>query len=250
MINENTNEKNKVLLDLHIDNDGNHSIKHVFDQRLDYGNFESNLKFLEACKVLDRNQKILEIGSGNGRLIKLLLDLGYNVQGTEIEKEYIENGKKVFGDLPITLVDSDILPFDDNSFDVVISFDVFEHIPDSDHHLYEIKRVLKDNGYYLLQTPNKYTNIPFEIIRHKSLTAWKQDHVSLHSYKGIIKRFTKNGFKVQVFDMPVVTKFFMNKIERYMGKFGLFLLKIINPDDLPMNLRTNFFIKAQKYLLY
>lgn len=220
--------------------------KHPFDFRVDYGNLESNLKFLELTNVLNGNQKMLEIGSGKGRLLKHLRDMGYDAQGTEIELEYIGKAKQLYGNLPITFIDSDILPFEDNSFDVVMSFDVFEHISDTDKHLNEVKRVLKKDGYYLLQTPNKYTNIPFEIIRHKSLTAWKEDHVALHSYKGLIKRFKKNNFNIEIFDMPVVNDFFKSKIERYTGKFGLFMLKIINPDKLPMNLKTNFYIKAQK----
>jgi SAM-dependent methyltransferase len=219
---------------------------HPFDLRTNFGNWESNLMFLDTTKVLAKNQKILEIGSGVGTLLKHLLDQGYDAQGTETDNEYIKKSKELYGNIPITSVNSELLPFEDNIFNVVISFDVFEHIPNSDSHLAEVKRVLKNGGYYLLQTPNKYTNIPFEVIRQKSLVAWKEDHVALHSYKGIIKRFKRNGFKVEVLPIPVVTNFFRLKIDRYLGKFGLLLLHVINPDKLPRNFRTNFYIKAQK----
>jgi 2-polyprenyl-3-methyl-5-hydroxy-6-metoxy-1,4-benzoquinol methylase len=219
---------------------------HPFDLRTSFGNLESNLMFLDITKVLNKEQKILEIGSGVGTLLKNLLDHGYNVQGTETDSEYIKKSKELYGNVPIILVNSELLPFGDNTFDVVISFDVFEHIPNSDNHLAEVKRVLKDGGYYLLQTPNKYTNIPFEIIRQRSLLAWKEDHVALHSYRGIIKRFTRNRFKIEILPIPVVTTFFKLKIDRYLGKFGLFLLKLINIDRLPLYLRTNFYIVAQK----
>jgi SAM-dependent methyltransferase len=219
---------------------------HPFDLRTNFGNWESNLLFLDTTKIMTKNQKILEIGSGVGTLLKHLLDQGYDVHGTETDIEYIKKSKELYGNIPITLVNSELLPFGDNIFDVVISFDVFEHIPDSDGHLAEVKRVLKSGGYYLLQTPNKYTNIPFEVIRHKSLTAWKEDHVALHSYSEIIKRFQRDGFKVEILLIPVVTNFFKLKIDRYLGKFGLLLLHVINPDKLPRYLRTNFYIKAQK----
>ena len=83
----------------------------------------------------------------------------------------------------------DDLPFADQSFDTVLSFDVFEHIPDSDKHLREVRRVLKNGGQYLLQTPNKWTNIPFELLReHRKygrgpIASYRElmlDHCSLH----------------------------------------------------------------------
>ena len=75
----------------------------------------------------------------------------------------------------------DRLGFSDSTFDLVLSFDVFEHIADSDAHLAEVARVLRPGGAYALQTPNKWTNSVFETIRWRSVTAWKADHCSLHS---------------------------------------------------------------------
>lgn len=50
------------------------------------------------------------------------------------------------------------LPFEDNSFDVVIFLAVLEHIPkDTEPQaLAEIHRVLKPNGLLILETPNKH----------------------------------------------------------------------------------------------
>ncbi len=70
-------------------------------------------------------------------------------------------------------------------FATVVSFDVFEHIPDSDAHLHEVTRVLSPGGAYFLQTPNKWTNVVFETIRWRSFTAFRVDHCSLHSYREI-----------------------------------------------------------------
>ena len=221
--------------------------QHPFDQRTSFGNLEANIQFLkmnEVENIISKDKKMLEIGSGLGNLLNYLLDQGYDIQGTEIDPEYIDKSYKLYGKLPISLVASEILPFDDKSFDIVMSFDVFEHIPDSDNHLKEVKRVLKDGGYYLLQTPNKYTSKPFELIRHKKLSAWNDDHISLHGYKELIRRFHKNGMNLEFLDVHVVNNFFKSKIDRYTGKFGLSVLKVINPDKFPLNFRTNFYIRA------
>jgi SAM-dependent methyltransferase len=143
-------------------------------------------------------------------------------------------------------VEGAALPFPDRSFSTVVSFDVFEHIPDSDAHLAEVRRVLQPGGTYLLQTPNKWTNSVFETIRWKSFTAWRQDHCALHSYRQIVRRFARHGFDTAFFDIPVVTDFFRWKVRRYLGPPGLALLRIANPDRFPRALRTNFYVRARR----
>ncbi len=55
---------------------------------------------------------------------------------------------------------ADRLPFRDNSFDVVVSFAVFEHLRDPDRSLAEIRRVLRPGGVLLLGTHGVYPYHP------------------------------------------------------------------------------------------
>lgn len=208
------------------------------------GNLEANKDFLRKTKLLNKKQKILEIGSGKGSMVNYLRKKGYNIIGTEISKEFIKESKEIYGKLSIKQMSGDNLKFKDNSFDVVLSFDVFEHIPDSDKHLQEVKRVLKPEGYYLLQTPNKITNIPWEIAQTKSFRH-KQYHCSLHTLKQLKKRFSKNKFEAKFIDIPITNKFTLSKVKRKLGNLGLFLFKIFNPDKMPSFLKTNFYIIAR-----
>ncbi len=218
----------------------------AFRKRDDFGNFDSNFQFLKSIKEFSKDIRILEIGSGKGRLLSNLVDDGYNIKGIELRQEYIDRSFELYGELPVEQMSGDEMNFEDTSFDCVISFDVFEHIPDTDKHLREVNRVLKKGGIYLLQTPNKWTNTIFETIRWKSFTAWREDHCSLHNYWQIQNRFKKHNFEVKFYDIPIVTDFFKFKIKSFLGNFGLLLVKIINPDKLPHPLRTNFYIKAKK----
>ena len=217
-----------------------------FTQRDHFGNFESNISFLNETGVIKGCSKILEIGCGKGHLLNYFYKKDLDITATEINASFLEESKKFYGKLPTVLVQSELLPFSNHSFDVVLSFDVFEHIPNSDIHLQEVYRVLRNGGFYLLQTPNKATNFIFETIRWKSFTKWGDDHCSLHNYWGMKRRLEKNGFEVVFYDMPVVNEFFKLKIKTYLGKFGIFLLGIINLDKLPRPFRTNFYIKARK----
>jgi 2-polyprenyl-3-methyl-5-hydroxy-6-metoxy-1,4-benzoquinol methylase len=217
-----------------------------FESRVNYGNIKSNIEFIEKTGLLDEEKEILEVGSGLGNMIKTLAKKGYKVKGIDIDKNKIEEAKSIHGNIPIKKASGEEIPFENEKFDIVMSFDVFEHIQSSDKHLREVRRVLKDGGHYLLQTPNKYTNIIFEVIRQRSMTRWKKYHCSLHSYKEVVDRFENNDFEVKFHDVPVVNDFFKSKLRRYMGRIGVALLNIYNPDDLPMRMKTNFFVEARK----
>jgi SAM-dependent methyltransferase len=210
----------------------------------EYGNLEANLRFIEASGILHADGEILEIGSGTGALLNRLRARGCRIQGVDVNASLIREGRAWFGELPVQQVTGTALPFADRTFDIVMSFDVFEHIPDSDAHLREVRRVLKPGGTYLLQTPNKWTNVVFETIRWRSFTKFREDHCSLHSLNGLRRRLAAHGFATEPFAIPVVNRFFRQKVRRHLGWPGLAALAIVNPDRLPLALRTNLYVAA------
>jgi len=209
------------------------------------GNLQANLQFLEQTGVLAGRPSILEIGSGTGTLLHELVRRGCHVQGVELRQEFVDQARDWYGTLPLQQIGGIALPFPDRSFDIVMSFDVFEHIPDSDGHLDEVVRVLRPGGSYVLQTPNKWMNVVFETIRWRSFTRWRADHCALHSLAELRQRLGRHGFRrIDAYDVPVVNDFFRNKVRRYAGRPGALALALFNPDRLPLRFRTNLFVKA------
>lgn len=232
-----------------------------------FGNFDANVRFLEATGVVFHGREpdgpaphdegprrsaalsgppqVLEIGTGTGAMLHTLLERGCHARGVELRQDLIDEGKRWYGDLPVERVEGVKLPFPDASFDVVVSLDVFEHIPDPDAHLDEVGRVLRPGGSYLLQTPNKWMNAIFETIRWRNLN-WRKDHCSLHTLGELRRRLARHGFGVHVYDVPVVNEFFREKVRRYAGPIGAFALRVVNPDRLPLAWRTNLYVRAEK----
>lgn len=89
--------------------------------------------------------KILDWGCGHGQCSLILKDLGLSVQAADVEKRPIlENS-----DIPFKLLEHEfILPYPDNSFDVVTSFGVLEHVQNEPESLKEIFRILKPGGLF------------------------------------------------------------------------------------------------------
>jgi SAM-dependent methyltransferase len=211
-----------------------------------FGNLEANLRFIDQTGVVTRSSRVLEIGTGTGALLHALKERGCDVQGVELRQELIDEARRWFGPLPIQQTRGVELQFPDGSFDVVMSFDVFEHIPDSDAHLRGVKRVLRTGGAYLIQTPNKWTNVVFETIRWRSFTRFREDHCSLHTLGELRRRLTRHGFDARAYDVPVVNDFFRRKVRRFTGPPGLLALRLVNIDRLPLSWRTNLYVHATK----
>ena len=212
----------------------------------DFGNLEANLEFLDRSGLLSPDARILEIGSGQGALLHALRTRGIEAVGVETSPDRVAEARSRFGTLPIEQTSGITLPFPDGAFDLVLSFDVFEHIPDSDAHLAEVRRVLKPSGWYLLQTPSKWSNTIFETIRWRSLTRWRDDHCALHSYGELEQRLNRLGFQTSFEDVKVVAPFFREKVRRHLGVVGVAALAVFNPDRLPLKWRTNLYVRAQK----
>ena len=213
---------------------------------IEFGNLTANLQFLDESGLLRPGIKVLEIGCGRGTLLHRLSAQGLDVVGVETSATRIEESRALYGALRIEQISGTALPFHDGQFDLVLSFDVLEHIPDTERHLLEVHRVLKPGGSYLLQTPNKWTNSVFETIRWRSLSKWRVDHCSLHTYGQLRRRLSALGFEPAFADVKVVTPFFREKVRRYLGRAGLLLLVVANPDRLPLPARTNFYVRARK----
>lgn len=113
--------------------------------------YEFTRKFVAGKKVLD-------VACGTGYGSKILHNCGASeVYGGDISKEAIIYAQKKFSNSFINfhVVDVSRLPFPENSFDCVISFETIEHITKYKEVIKDFHRILKKNGLLIISTPNK-----------------------------------------------------------------------------------------------
>lgn len=80
--------------------------------------------------------------------------------------------------------DGVIIPFENKSFDNIVSFDVLQLIENPDNILIELKRVLKDEGNILI-------TVPFVWMEH-----WDSYDLYRYTVSGVEKILVKNGFSI------------------------------------------------------
>lgn len=98
------------------------------------------------------NFSMLDIGCGNGALLNALADHLMMGRGVDESAGIIERAKlknKDHAHLSFQKIDGPVLPFEDNTFDVVTSLMSFRYL-DWDPLLAEIKRVVKPGGKFLI----------------------------------------------------------------------------------------------------
>lgn len=114
-----------------------------------------------ASRWLRGKSKALDLGCSTGTLAGLLLRRGWEVYGTDLQKEVILLLRRRFegkSSKPyLTVNHPKSLPFEAMSFDVVFCTEVLEHMLDEDRleMLKEVRRILRPGGVLVATTPYK-----------------------------------------------------------------------------------------------
>jgi len=191
--------------------------------RIDYILSQLNTKNLKTLDILD-------VGCGGGLVSESLSRLGGRVTGVD----FVENNIKVAQvharnkGLHINYMHGDVekIKFE-NKFDLIIIFEVLEHLNDWRSFIFKIEKILKKKGKIIISTINR------NII--SKLTA-------IYLAENILKWIPKNTHKYHSFIKP-------NEIEKEMKMYGLSLEDtkglIFNPIDftwkLSKNTKVNYF---------
>jgi len=87
----------------------------------------------------------------------LLAKKAASVVGVDVSKTAIKHANKNYQQANLNFVTANVLnmDFEDNSFDLVVSFETLEHLVEHDELMREFKRVLKPDGVLLISTPDK-----------------------------------------------------------------------------------------------
>jgi len=112
------------------------------------------LQLIEAC--IQPGWAVLDLGAGAGLKfqyeLKSKVEPGGEIVGTDFDSRVSENPLLHRG----VVIDGAKFPFEDNTFDVVFSRYVLEHVSDSAEFLDEVHRILKPGGSFFFLTPNKW----------------------------------------------------------------------------------------------
>lgn len=112
---------------------------------------------LSYIKQYPRGSKILELGCGGGHISKALLDNGFrNLDLVDIDNYLVFDELKSLESFKLVDLNRDELPYENETFDVVLAIAIMEHLENPFHFTREVCRVLKRNGVLMLTIPYSF----------------------------------------------------------------------------------------------
>jgi ubiquinone/menaquinone biosynthesis C-methylase UbiE len=110
----------------------------------------------------DRPKRVLDWGCGWGQVTQLLLEQGLDVTGFDYKPDHEQEGLHPlprYPEIQVYLCSDPVrLPFEDSSFEAVLSLGVLEHVGHPGESLEELRRVLEPGGtLYVYKLPNRYS---------------------------------------------------------------------------------------------
>ncbi|MEJ7789089.1 MAG: class I SAM-dependent methyltransferase [Thermoleophilaceae bacterium] len=110
-------------------------------------------RYLLAAQLAP-GRRVLDVACGEGYGTSLLHESGAaDAVGVDVDEPTIVAARERYS-CDFRCADIAALPFDDDSFDLVVSFETIEHVSDAEGALSELARVLAPGGLLIVSTPN------------------------------------------------------------------------------------------------
>lgn len=139
-----------------------------------YGTYE-HLHRYALAREFCKEKSVLDIACGEGYGSNLLSQVASQVIGVDISQDAImhASAKYLSGNLIFKLGSTSNIPCDDNSIDVIVSFETIEHTTEHIQMFCELRRVIKDDGILIISSPERsiyYSRDPNNKFHVKELT--------------------------------------------------------------------------------
>ncbi|MDC0467822.1 class I SAM-dependent methyltransferase [Bacteroidia bacterium] len=214
------------------------------------------IPYLQDLIEINENTSVLEIGCGEAGNLVPFLDMGCKrVVGIDISGGRIENGKLYHSDHPnyknLELIAEDIYDTEiTEEFDIIISRDVIEHIPNQEKFMNRCRDFMKPNGLYFIGFPPWYN--PFgghqQLLKHKLFSKLPYFHIIPRSlYKGLLRLMGESEAKIKGMLEIYDTRITIDRLNKILKINNYQILKktdyLFNP-----NYETKFGLKPRKQL--
>lgn len=199
------------------------------------------IPFIEEKFTINPGMRVLEIGCGEGGVLKAFINKGCEGTGVELDETRIENAKQFLPDEiaagRLKFVVKDIYKADTDKdfnglFDIIVLKDVIEHIHDHEKLIAWMKTFLKEDGIIFFGFPP--WQMPFgghQQILHSKMSKMPYVHLlPKRWYRGMLKKRKEN-----VEEMMEIrdTRISIEKFEKIARKTGYEILHkrhyLINP---------------------
>ena len=121
--------------------------------------------------------RLLDVGCGTGYHLSRYKDRGFDIVGVDGSEEMLKEARQANPEIEFRQCDVDTVPFENDSFDIILCVEVFRYLPDITPTVREMSRVLKSNGVALVTASPVFQANLYPIV-NRFVTAAKIDRLT------------------------------------------------------------------------
>jgi O-antigen biosynthesis protein len=163
---------------------------------------------MKLLALLDRPQRVLDVGCSTGYLAERLQQRGADVVGLDMDERAVELAGRFCSEVHVGDVETMELPFEPASFDAIVCGDLIEHVRDPQALLARLRPFLSPGGRLVLSTPNIANwairlSLLFGRFRYTEWGILDRTHTHFFTRKTLRECLEAAGYRVVVFDYTV-----------------------------------------------
>lgn len=199
-------------------------------------------EILESFESFRKTGKLLDLGCGIGHFAQVAKSKGWEVYGTEFSDEAIAICESKGIKMKQGKTQKDM--FDAESFDVITSFEVIEHINYPNEEMECVRYFLRKGGLFYCTTPN-FNAIERYVLKNEYTVICYPEHLSYYTPKTFHFLMKKHGFKKKFIKSTGISISKLIKHRTVTEAAGG--VAVDSPDEkLRNNLESNFLAKSAK----
>ena len=158
--------------------------------------------------LVGAGKRVLDVGCSSGYLARPLVERGCTVVGIERDPDAAEVAREVCTEVHVGDVEEMALPFENNSFDVILCGDLIEHLREPEQFLVRVRRFLPLGGRLVLSTPNVANwTMRLSLLggrwRYTERGILDRTHLHLFTRKSLVETLDRAGYRVVELDFTV-----------------------------------------------
>lgn len=201
-------------------------------------------EILDKMEPFRKTNRLIDVGCGIGYFLEVAKERGWEVYGTEYTNEAIQiceaKGIKMHKG-PLNPAD-----YDSESFDVITSFEVIEHINNPQEELNYFNQILRKNGLVYCTTPNFNSLLRYRLKEKYNIICYPE-HLSYYTPRTLKRIFKLKGFSSQKIESTGIS---LTRLKTSKGTSSQALISANSDDEIMRNqMETKWHLKLAKKII-
>lgn len=151
-------------------------------------------RVLDSFEPFRKTNKLIDVGCGIGYFLEVAKRRGWEVYGTEFTEEAVKICENKGANMKLGPLNAE--DYEPESFDVICSFEVIEHINNPLDELASFNKILRKGGLVYCTTPNFNAVERFQLGANWNVIAYPE-HLSYYTPKTLKRVFKEAGFQTK-----------------------------------------------------